>query len=111
MSSIDEASICSIYRRLLYQLVKSLKNDLRMMVVIELLNNGPLSFRALGRRLRVNYRRLNEALRHLVSTGIVQMYTVRISPTKSYKFYHINEAYLPILKTLLLEDREYTEHR
>uniref|UniRef100_A0A7J3JTM5 ArsR family transcriptional regulator n=2 Tax=Ignisphaera aggregans TaxID=334771 RepID=A0A7J3JTM5_9CREN len=110
--SVDESAVCNIYRRLLHQLVKSLENDLRMMVVIELLNNGPLSFRALGRRLRVNYRRLNEALRHLASTGIIQVYTVKISPTKSYRFYHVSEAYLPILKTLLIvEDREYREHR
>ena len=101
--TVSSEGMCVEYERFLHSFFRALENDLRVRIVIELLHNGPLSFRALGRRLRVNYRRLNEALKYLVVTDIVRVYIVKVSPVKSYKFYSINETYTPILKTIMIQ--------
>jgi len=101
MIAVESASSDG-YRDLLHKLLKVLETDLRIQVLIQLLSSdGPLSFRALGRRVRVNYRKLDEVLKQLVNLGIVEVYTVRVSQDKKYRFYSLNEQYARILKELL----------
>ncbi|RLG80098.1 MAG: hypothetical protein DRO13_04580 [Thermoprotei archaeon] len=90
------------YQKVLVLLVKAMEDDIRIRIVIELLYNGPLSFRALGRRLRVNYKKLNEALKKLTVLKIVKIHIFNVSSSRSYKFYSLNEEIEELLKKLLL---------
>lgn len=101
MTSCEE-DICSIYVELLRIFIRVLMRDeLRVLVVIELLNDGPLSFRALGRRLKVNNSRLRRALKDLSSTGLITEYVVHVASNKYYKFYHVNKEYIHVLRDAL----------
>ncbi|MEM1645966.1 MAG: hypothetical protein QXL96_08910 [Ignisphaera sp.] len=91
----------NLTKELLHKLFKVLENDLTVRVITYLVNNGPVSFRSLGRKLHVNYKRLDKILKALVSVDIVKVYVVSVSPTKKYKFYSINEKYIELLKNIV----------
>lgn len=89
-----------LIRELLRKLFRALEDDLVVMIIKCLLHNGPLSFRSLGRKLHVNYKRLNRTLKVLIDAGIVEVYIVNVSPNKRYRFYLLNENYAKILKDI-----------
>lgn len=70
-------------------------------VIMQLARESPLSFRALGRRLHANNKRLKRVLERLVEVGIVEVHAVTITPSKKYKFYSLNERYLDALRGVL----------
>lgn len=91
----------SSMKELLQKLFKVLDDELIIKIIICLHRDGPLSFRSLGRKLHVNYKRLNKALRSLLDVGIIEVYIVNVSPTKKYRFYSLNENYAKILKDII----------
>lgn len=91
----------NLVKELLQRLFKALENELVIRVIVCLLHNGPVSFRSLGRKLHVNYKRLDKVLKALVNLGIVEVYVVSVSQTKKYKFYSVNEKYAKVLKDII----------
>lgn len=91
----------SLAKELLRKLFKVLDDELIIKIIICLHHDGPLSFRSLGRKLHVNYKRLNKALKALLDVGIVEVYIVNVSPTKKYRFYSLNEDYMKMLKDII----------
>lgn len=91
----------NLMKELLRKLFKVLENELAFRVIACLLHNGPVSFRSLGRKLHVNYKRLDKVLKDLVNMGIVEVYVVSVSPDKKYKFYSVNEKYAKVLKDVI----------
>ncbi|MEM1644558.1 MAG: winged helix-turn-helix transcriptional regulator [Ignisphaera sp.] len=91
----------NLMKELLRKIFKILENELVFRVIVCLLHNGPVSFRSLGRKLHVNYKRLDKALKALVNVGIVEVYVVNVSPTKKYKFYSVSEKYAKILRDVI----------
>jgi len=67
---------------------------------LEQLYNGPLSFRVLGRRLKVNYKKLNKTLK-LIFLKIIEVHTFKVGNSKSYHFYSLSREFEEILKKIL----------
>lgn len=67
---------------------------------MELWEDKTLSIRALSRRLRCNYLRLEKALNQLEKEGLIVSFAVNISVSKKYKFYSLNEKPLYILNRI-----------
>jgi DNA-binding transcriptional ArsR family regulator len=83
-------------------LISMLNEDIRIKILIELSENGPLSTRALARRLKVNYRKISYALRQLKEYGFVEETVVAVSEWKKYRFYTVDkDLYNFLLKEVL----------
>jgi DNA-binding Lrp family transcriptional regulator len=83
-------------------LISMLDDDIRIKILIELSENGPLSTRALARRLKVNYRKISYALKQLKEYGFVEETVVAVSEWKKYRFYTVDkDLYNFLLKEVL----------
>jgi len=83
-----------------------LNDDIRIKILIEVSENGPLSTRALARRLKVNYRKISYALKQLKEYGFVEETVVAVSEWKKYRFYTVNkDIYDFLLKEVLNTDK------
>lgn len=90
-----------VTKELLKKLFKVFDSEPAVAVIKLLLRDGPMSFRAIGRKLHINYRKLDKILKNLVDTNILEVRIVSVSPTKRYKFYSLNERYLDILRDIV----------
>jgi len=83
-------------------LISMLNDDIRIKILIELSENGPLSTRALARRFKVNYRKISYVLKQLKEYGFVEETVVAVSEWKKYRFYTVNrDLYDFLLKEVL----------
>jgi DNA-binding transcriptional ArsR family regulator len=83
-------------------LISMLNEDIRIKILIELSENGPLSTRALARRLKTNYRKISYALKQLKEYGFVEETVVAVSEWKKYRFYTVDkDLYNFLLKEVL----------
>ncbi|MET1160484.1 MAG: hypothetical protein ABWW65_05930, partial [Thermoprotei archaeon] len=89
------------YLDLIKRLVSATENSLELSVIIELIGGDTLSFRALARRLRVNYKRLDKTLNNLVENGLIEIIFVNVSEHKVYKFYKLRDDVKEVLKRVL----------
>lgn len=87
-------------KELLQKLFRVFDSEPTIIVIKLLLREGPMSFRAIGRKLRINYKKLDKILKNLIDTNIVEVHVISISPTRRYKFYSLNEKYLHLLKDI-----------
>ncbi|NPA95969.1 MAG: hypothetical protein GXO32_00020 [Crenarchaeota archaeon] len=87
--------------RLVRMFIDALRDDARIQIVVELVRVGPLSARALSRRLRMNYKRLNKALRDLEVVGLVEAVKVNVSESRAYRFYNIKPNVKIVLEMVL----------
>lgn len=83
------------------RLIIALEDDIRIAILILLSREGPTSFRAISRKLRVSYKKLERALADLSRVGLIEIIEVRPSEEKCYRFYHISKDLSSEIKELL----------
>jgi DNA-binding Lrp family transcriptional regulator len=83
-------------------LISMLDDDIRVKVLIELSRNGPLSIRALSRRLKVNYRKIAYVLKQLKEYAFVEETVVVVSEGRKYRFYTISKDIKEVMLKYIL---------
>jgi len=99
--SFEEGKGVTRYIQFIKKLLSAADDNLEICILEELFHNHTLSFRALARRLRVNYKRLNKALRRLVEADLVKVIEVKVSENRVYRFYALKTDIEDLLEDIL----------
>ena len=86
---------------LVVKLFSLLNDDVRVGIIVILMNDGPLSLRSLARRLRVNHKKLGRNLRKLIATDFIEEMQVKVSDNRVYKVYFIKPEIKEVLKNII----------
>ncbi len=89
------------YVRVLRLLINSLKDDVRVSLLVELSTQGPCSLHSLSRRLRVGHRKVGRALKQLESLGVIRVHYIIAGEGRKYRFYSVDEAVGRVLREVL----------
>jgi len=89
------------YVRVLRLLVNTLKDDVRVSLLVELATQGPCSLHSLSRRLGVGHRKVGRALKQLESLGVIRVHSITAGGGRKYKFYSVDEAVGSVLREAL----------
>ncbi|MEM0021622.1 MAG: winged helix-turn-helix domain-containing protein [Fervidicoccaceae archaeon] len=85
-------------------IVKAIDDDLRIAILRLIIREGPLSFRAISRKLGTNYKRLEKAINNLKKAGLLTYIEARPSKDKCFKLYYIPDHILQPIKIALSEE-------
>ncbi len=90
-------------RSLVIRLFSLLNDDVRVSIIVILMNDGPLSLRSLARRLRINHKKLSRNLKRLIATNFIEEMQVRVSNSRVYKVYFIKPEVKETLERIIKE--------
>ena len=86
---------------LVLKLFSLLNDDVRVGIIVILMNDGPLSLRSLARRLKVNHKKLSRNLRKLIVTNFIEEMQIKVSDNRVYKVYFIKPEIKEVLEKII----------